>query len=112
MVILLQTSALILSKNNPNSTLSLQERNLVQPPSNVLSPDLKTVDLSFGPHLSTLPMPHCYAFETRKVVDQSLPDVRDIVKIKGLVAKCTEWWTTREYLPLTRVAVMSKLFLV
>ena len=38
-----------------NATLSLQERNLVQPPSNVLNPDLKTVDLSFGLYLSTLP---------------------------------------------------------
>ena len=48
-----------------NATLSLQERNLVQPPSNVLTLDLKTVDLSFGLYLSTLPKPHCCAFETR-----------------------------------------------
>ena len=35
-----------------NATSSLQEHNVVQPPSNTLSPDLNKVALSFGQYLS------------------------------------------------------------
>ena len=75
-----------------NATPSLQEHNVVQSQSIVLSPDLNKVALSFGQYLCSLSKPQCYASEACKAIYQRLPDARDILnrhgKLKGLVPKC------------------------